>query len=343
MITGITTGTTGARYFDDFLQKNYNTIRTDSQRICRNDKDFEDIFHNNLIKIRERIIASGFTATKYVTLEKSLYGYCWMSITNDYKLLKKREGKKRVIQILNDSEYSNVENGITQDDVNRFVDEHDKQLYYSQLEVLTKYVFKFLEDFYPIKQQYLFKRYLLTVKYNTYQKAVDETGYSLSFVKNTIVSIKKDLKLNLINYIVNDQQPECWKSAKHFHNVIEVSNKGRVRDFENKLLLNPTKTGVYKIYRNSKIEHRNLEQLITSVFQPNELIIYVRTPITVNKKMVFTDEQLELFDKPFNMKYWKEYRSVYNQLFKKNTANCNCNAGAYYNSIKNWLKMNNIK
>lgn len=174
------------REFDKFVSLNYGKLSTSAEQVCWNDPDYQDILQNNLIKVRERISRSGFTSSNF-------FGFVWMGISNDFKTKKKKESRK----IFHDVEDRNI-----QEDLLTILegDNHDSQKYYDDLELFTKSLFNYIEINYPKKKATLFKTYYLT-NANTYQKLAEQSGLSEKYIKDCISSMKKDLRLNLLNFI----------------------------------------------------------------------------------------------------------------------------------------------
>lgn len=210
MITGITTHSqpsTGKTFdiliererlvkaFDNFIFTYYQALRKDAKTICKAEDDFEDILHNNLIKIRQRIIDNGFTPNKYQSLTQSFHSYIYQGVKNDYlwkKIKEQRKGsQKRLLESIDEIFENDI---LLQSDNDQ--DYHDKNDY------MVKKIFEYIEIKYSQKNTILFKTYFLTEK-NTYSKLVNSTGLKKNTIQKIISEIKMDIRKNLPNYIRN--------------------------------------------------------------------------------------------------------------------------------------------
>lgn len=244
--------------FDDYISVHYTKHLNDAKRTCWLDPDAQDHLNNNVIKVRNRIIKSGFTGNNFG-------GYLWMGISNDHRLKKKREARKTFYDFNQPEIQNEIQEYLEGED-------HDSQLYQDDLKLFTEYVFRYIEIKYP-EHNILFKTYYLT-KINSYKKLATYFNYQEQSVRNIIQVMKEDVKVNVINYMRCELAPEQWRPVKHYYGYF-VSNKRRVK--KEKLILKPLmkyKGEVYSLTNHIHTKCKSIEQLLEGVWNESELIIY---------------------------------------------------------------------
>lgn len=255
----MTTGYTDqVKQFDAFLFKKYNEIRSQTQQIFWNEDGFEDALQDNVLRVRDRIIKSGFTSSNY-------QGYLWLANSNSYKLQQKRKTWS-THTVYNSDLIANL-------DVPNS-DDHTSEDYYSKVDKKVKHLFNYLDEYHSDLAQQLFIDYYLNGK-NTYQKIVEQSGLNFSTVKKNMSLLKRDLKLNLNGYIKYKELPEVWRTVKHYP-LYEVSNKLNIRSLLTGKVIKP-RSGYYLLKNEHGKKLKSIEQVWFPVFQPSEVIIYKRT------------------------------------------------------------------
>lgn len=245
--------------FDNYVSKNYHRFYDYGSRIYQGNDSFQDSVQDNLLKTRERISKSGFTGNNHL-------GYVWLAINNDFKLGKKKEGRRTFVDIDDDSIKDEVEQMLLTDD-------HNQQYYYDDLDTLVRYLFKYLDTFYDEQQSFLFKTYYLT-EHNTYQKLVENSKYTFLTVKKIISQIKQDVRANLVNFTKYEVTPEVFRPVKNYEHLYQVSNKGRIKNTTTGVILKENKNN-YELWKNGIRKYKSKEQLLT-VFKSEDIILFKR-------------------------------------------------------------------
>jgi hypothetical protein len=244
--------------FDQFFITNRSKLKVEAQRIFFNHPHFEDCLTNNYIKIRQRIAASGFTATKYHTMERSMYSFFWRSLSNESKTLRVKDSRVAVVDVQRES-IADLANEALIEDL------HNKQLYYDQLDIVVKHLFRFVQLRYNEKNQFLWKLYYLNPDSNTYKKLATSTGYKQGSVVEIIRTIKQDIKRNFVKWLKKELIPEVWMSVKDFP-TYEISNKGKLRVVATGLIVKPDYKTIYVLWKKRRRTYKSMEQLMLSHF-----------------------------------------------------------------------------
>ncbi len=179
--------------FDKFFIEHQEQLKADALRM--NSRDYEDMVMDSYIKIRNRIQLSGFTITKYSTLNKSLYSFFWRSLYNSNKTKKRLDKRKDQMLDASDDVVEYLMDEVLQEQ------EHDKQAYYDRLDVMVRYLFKFVQIRYSDKHNFLFKSYYLNPDTRSYDKLTASTGYKRKYIVDVIQTIKQDIRTNFIDFI----------------------------------------------------------------------------------------------------------------------------------------------
>ena len=182
------------KQFDDFFIRHRSELKTQAQQIFYNHRDFEDHLMDNFIKIRTRIELSGFTQNKYTNLDRSFYSFFWRSLSNDNKLLKKRESRLHFVDI-NDTYIEERANEVLMEQL------HDKEPYYHGLDVIKSYLYHYVGTKFSDKHLFLFKIYYEKPEARSYQKLKNITGYTMKSIKEIIRCIKQDVRTNFIPWL----------------------------------------------------------------------------------------------------------------------------------------------
>ncbi len=191
-MTGQTMYLNIVKLYDKFFNDNYNKLLNDATSITQHYDYSVDMVHDNYLKVRNKIWKNGFNGDNY-------YGYLWLSIKNDWRVLKNREKIRKFIDIDDTTNhFDDIEKAeqylLVEDNWNKQQEE-----YYQSVEYVVMELFKFVETRYDEKQSYIFKCYFLLCL--TYKELSNQTGYSQSYISNTIKPLKKDIKHNFEQYL----------------------------------------------------------------------------------------------------------------------------------------------
>jgi tryptophan 2,3-dioxygenase len=265
--------------FDQFITDNYSNLYQDTKKILwsKEYKDqVEDVLHSNILKVRERIQRSGFT-------NSNLYGYVWASLSNNLKKLR-RDNNKIVYSF--DSNFDPVEDfqPATYLHVEKYYQEqqHCSQPYLQNLEIFSKYSFRYVDIYYGEKNATLWKTHILHKQ--THKQISLQSGISRGTIKNILTRIRKDLQLNIINYI-NYLTKEDWKPVKHYENLYQVSNKKRLRNRFNKII-NPDYKDIYQLWNKTERKYKSMEQIFSASWNANQELRFNRIIWTIKKKSI---------------------------------------------------------
>lgn len=182
--------------FDRFFETKYEKLLNEAVSITQHYDYSADMVNDAYLKVRQRIWLSGFTGNNF-------HGFLWQSISNEWKVLCNRKKIRHFVDI----DSSDNEDGyyhsdrIKAENVLLLEDEWNKQQeeYYQKIEFIVRILFNYIETHYNEKEAYLFKTYFLLGE--TYKELSIRTGYSQSYISNTIKPIKKKLKHNFIDYL----------------------------------------------------------------------------------------------------------------------------------------------
>jgi len=247
----MTGNTLAIRQFDEYISRNYSSLKTTAQQICWSE-DHEDILHNNLIKIRNRIALSGFTATTYNSYQRSMFGFIWRSVSNEFKLKKRKESKKRIHSIDNEILENEIQTTLQ-------LGEHDSQPYHDDMERFTRTLFKYLSKNYDEQKSTLFKTYFLT-QFKTYQKLAEQSKLDEKYLKRIITRIREDIRQNFKEFA----KEEVWREVKNYEGLYWVSNKGRIKNASGNILKPHKKQ--YGLWKQQVRKYKSLEQIMSGSF-----------------------------------------------------------------------------
>jgi RNA polymerase sigma factor (sigma-70 family) len=180
--------------FDRFFAHNYQRLYTHALCYEKTEDRAIDLLHDTYLKIKTRIILSGFTTYRFIT-------YCCTAITNTFYAQRKAK-KNRLNYIEVEDCFQDIEN----QNLNTAEDWLENEEHHQQTEKLTKQIFEFLGNRYNEKEIFIFTvYYLMSNERMTYQKISNQTGVNITTCSLVIKKIKKDLRENLFKYI-NDQR-----------------------------------------------------------------------------------------------------------------------------------------
>lgn len=173
MISG---NTQALKDFDIFVSNNYKKLYTHAYCTTKNNEDAHDLLTDTYVKIKQFIIASGYTSTQFIT------HFC-KSITNAYiDQKRKKQYQWLSADILEDFE-----------EENNYCDEEELQ---QKREHLCKKMFQYIEKKYDPRECYVFRVYYLYPPNQrmTYQKISQQTGLGITYCSDVIRKIRLDLK-----------------------------------------------------------------------------------------------------------------------------------------------------
>lgn len=178
--------------FDQFFIDNYSKLLMNANSITSHYDYSSDIVNDVYLKVRQRIELSGFTGTNY-------FGFCWMSIQNDWFVLCNRKKIRHFIDIDDhDNHFNDIERAeqylLTEEEWNQKQEE-----YYQKIEFIVRILFNYIETNYNEKESYLFKTYFLLGE--TYKQLSVRTNYSQAYISNTIKPMKRDLRNNFTEFL----------------------------------------------------------------------------------------------------------------------------------------------
>ena len=200
------TGNSIIQIYNNVFIKNYNYLL----KWSNND---EDLLLDVYYKIHLKLQRDGFLNVNN-TIEKKLLDYIKTAIRNTFLTSKTQQKTKTTNKINFNLVQSEVEDKLQY----QYELQKDSELYQKQLEFFTKYIFQYLKSNYPDYKIYIFKTYYLSNPKNkkiNYSVLAQRTNYSISTVSNIIVAIKKDLKQNLLPYIIKQEQIKEENSSKY--------------------------------------------------------------------------------------------------------------------------------
>ncbi len=191
--------------FDKFFTTKYNQLLVESNSITQHYDYSQDILHDCYAKVRNRIWLSGFTGTNY-------HGFLWMSIQNEWRVLCNRKKIRTFseLDIEDNSEPHGISNpaaahrqSIRDQAENRLLMEdqwdQEQEQYYQRIERIVMVLFNFIETNYPERDATLFKFYF--IEGTTYRDLSTMTGYSQSYISNTIKPMKRKLYEEFERYL----------------------------------------------------------------------------------------------------------------------------------------------
>jgi DNA-directed RNA polymerase specialized sigma24 family protein len=251
--------------FDEYINDNYSKLKSDAQRACWNDFAYEDIFQDNIVKVRNRIINSGFTKNQ------NFGGYLYFSVFNDFKLKQKRQARKRYISINDEDHFNEVESALSNVD-------HSSQLFYDDLDLVVKSLFKYLDTYYNERYSFLFKTYYLTTN-NTYNKLAAHSRLDYRTIKSVISRMKKDIRLNLINYTKHQYSEEVYRTVNNYSKYM-ISNKGKVIEILTGKEVEKNEDGYYNLVNDQQVmKEKSIEQLQEAIFKREDIHNFCRRTI----------------------------------------------------------------
>jgi DNA-directed RNA polymerase specialized sigma24 family protein len=309
--------------FDTFLAKNYSKVRSQAQQIYWGDQQFEDTLQNSILKTRERITKSGFTNTS----DYNFSGYLFLANSNQLKLDKKKENRRKFIDADNPDFKDEIEQTV-------FDNDHSSQPYRDDLETVVRSLFKYLDRYYSQQHATLYKAYYLSNK-NSYKKIAEHSGLAEATVKNILSLMKKDVRENLIPYTIFESTEEVWRPVKFYEGRYWISNKGRVKNKRDKIL-KEARPCIYRLSRDKKRTYKSLEQL-QAVFKPQDCRTFNRV-IIINKRTIkmSAEEIKKIIGTGYNASMCSQYRKVYEHIYNRKPSNCSCACGSIYSAIKGY-------
>jgi len=198
------TGQTIIKHFNKAFILNYNYLL----KWGVND---EDLLHEVYEKLYLKFSKDGFILEPKHNIEKKLLEYTKTAIRNTYLTKKKQKSTNPKFKLKLSEHLEEVEEELQ---IRKDIDE-DTKTYQQQLEFFTKNIFQYLKTNYPDYKIYIFKTYYLSNPKNkkiNYKTLALRTNYSVSTVCNIIQEIKRDLKKNLLTYIVENQTKSFFKT-----------------------------------------------------------------------------------------------------------------------------------
>jgi len=243
--------------FGHFLSNQYSELVRKSYAICQHSEHSVDLLNGAIERTIERIRKSGFTDTT------KFGGYILQSVKHDFHR-EERKCTKRHFVSADDYQWE-VEQMMKAND-------HNSQHHHFETELVTKYLFQYLERFYPAKHATLFKVYY-TTENNTYRKIVQtQAGVTMSSVKNILSKMKQDVKRNLIKYIIHQESKEIWRDVNNYP-LYQISNKLNVRNIFNQTVI--PKKGIYLLENERGVREKCIEQLMGN-FKAHEIKQFTR-------------------------------------------------------------------
>lgn len=181
------------RQFDTWISSHYECL----QSYCNKYHIPEDILNNAYIKMKDRIVRSGYTSTQYMTYVKTTIGN-----------LQKNEQKKWNNKFFVDVEDEDFENTIEDKLLNDDEDEKATQQYREDVMYFSMMLFKYImyEKKYDDEWQFVFRSYYLMPQRFTYKKLTAATGYNKNHCTKIIQTMKSDIKENFINWLKDEQR-----------------------------------------------------------------------------------------------------------------------------------------
>ena len=179
--------------FDQFFVNKYEKLLNEAVSITQHYDYSQDMVNDAYLKVRQRIWVSGFTGTNF-------HGFVWQSLSNEWKVLCNRRKIRHFVDIDDqENNYLDIEKAeqylLTEEEWNKV-----QEQYYQRIERIVMILFNYIETNYPERDAYLFKTYFLLGE--TYKELSIRTGYCQSTISNTIKPIKKKLKVEFENYLI---------------------------------------------------------------------------------------------------------------------------------------------
>jgi RNA polymerase sigma factor (sigma-70 family) len=178
--------------FDKFFASKYDKLLLEARSITQHYDYSEDIVNDTYLKVRTRIWLSGYTGTNF-------HSFCWTSISNEWKVLCNRRKIRQFIDIHDEeNHYRDIEHAeMVLQQINN--DNDNQEQYYQTIEFIVRTLFNYIETKYDDRSSSLFKFYFL--EGITYAELSKRTGYSQTYISQTIKPMKLAVKNNFIEYL----------------------------------------------------------------------------------------------------------------------------------------------
>ena len=184
----IITGVTKVQEFNQFFTREYKYLLGFTRSIdVRN--DYESLLHDCYLKAATRISLSGFSGSTYMNFLRC-------TIMNTYKT-RYRDRKYSV-----DIEHPDYQEVVEE----RLLEEHEyaeqRKEYDNDMAFLNTMAYEYVNKYFSPREEMIFKTYyVLKHRHLNYKQLSEATNLSQTSVSNTIKTIKKSLKTNLMCYI----------------------------------------------------------------------------------------------------------------------------------------------
>jgi len=170
-----------------------NIVTTHYQRLIVFAREDADNVNDCYLKVRNRLESKPFTAHTETELVQKLITYTKSTIFNQFKT--NYTAKKNYIEVGHDAETQ-----LQQEELEEQLELQEL----NQMRFEVQKLFEYLKKNYSEADNYVFRVYYLhneQGKKITYKELSVITGYSISKCCGIIQKVKKDLRLNLIQYI----------------------------------------------------------------------------------------------------------------------------------------------
>jgi len=179
-----------SKEFDKFFETEYDYLLSFAKSIDPK-APYEDLLHDCYGKIKDRIVANGFTGDTFLNFTRVTLMNTYKS---NYRLLQKRPQVP-----YHDLNFKYKIENTLQTEREQIEQEEQRQ---NSIEYLNTMIYCYIDEKYNEKERFVFKTYyLLKPKKLNYRTLAEATGYSITTVSNIIKKMKKDLRQNLIPYI----------------------------------------------------------------------------------------------------------------------------------------------
>jgi len=187
------TGITKIEEFNNFFVNEYKYLLGFSKSIDPRN-DYESLLHNCYLKIYQRIALSGYSGSTYLNFMRC-------TIMNTFKT--NYRDKKHTIDAEDLHVVNEVEDYLR--DQEDYLDQQKENDEKNQ--IINTYVYEYVQKYYSPQENMVFKTYfVLKHKHLNYKQLSQATGLSMNAVSIIIKKIKKDLKANLKNYMLNGER-----------------------------------------------------------------------------------------------------------------------------------------
>lgn len=189
----MTGNTNEINIFNNWFSDNYGIL----QKYCNRYKIDQDLLNDVYINVRDRIARSGYTQTYFKT-------YVVRSLRNLQINEKKKLNGRYEIEFENEDYTNTIENKLQEKDY----EERDTQQYREDVMYLSKKLFEYLmqEGRYSEEYNFVFRSYYLMPGRMTYSKLHQMTGIDKVKCCRIIKTIKRDIRLNFLQWLNNGQR-----------------------------------------------------------------------------------------------------------------------------------------